>query len=1027
MAGSVEKVELRNFMSHRHLAVDFNPSVNFIVGQNGSGKSAILTALSVCLGCSAQSTQRAPSMKGLIREGESQATVTVVLRNSGAGAFHPEIYGERLTIERHFTDQPSASSYRIRDKDGRALKAKRSQVQQICAFFNHQIDNPLVNLSQETAKRFLACTSPAEMYGFFLRGTQLDQIAAAYEQVQERLNRMRATHKRCQTTLAALEQQNSQLERQVEFIERMQSLYELRDRLKHEMCWAQVQEHSSRLLTERSCLEQLQQSSVADLSTIAVFEHQIEEISNSVRSLNESNEQRTVAIAESDRQRDGLMFTINSAESRVNDAQFSMQSAERSCADYEQELLRFKQRIDAEREKQSNDNEAYVVPRMNSIRRLEGTLVDANQRIASSTGAVASISSRLSEVRSSLSSAQDLRTRCQHRIAELKRSISTLSSSKADASVLYGDRMPQLLQRIRPEKFSQPPIGPIGLQIGVKSARWIVAIEAVIGKVMDSFIVTTVADRQLLQHHLDALGLRNSIYTMSPKMMDRVDLPDPSITTIFSELEYNHELAKKLLVLICRINRVALVADLRSGHEVLRSPSLDYAFTAEGQRISVSSGSKSTFSFGSRGPQRLGVNPEDQLRQVRNQLHAKECEEREISETVARVEAEIRHLASDYTEQKRVVQVNEEAVTSATAELRRLKGELEIHEPISISELQKEQRVVEEQFSLMQKQVECARTAVQEFVDARDRAAQQLQQFSGSFEEQKQLLSDARKLLLRYIEEKNAITRQKQTLLSAHEGRQEGVAAQRVRCDELQKENDHKRGLALSVTESPIETKRPPAVIEKELVELQIQIETRERNNGDPEVILASYRDVSTRLRRIRSDLSSSTILSECLEKALRYRKKRWIEFRDAISIRSHHHFVWNLMHRNYTGRLEFDHENQTLDLRVLPNAPPVQGRTATPSDLRGLSGGEKSFSTVSFLLALWENVCTPIRCLDEFDVYMDSVNRAQIIQMIVEFARRNSRCQHIFVSPLGFDKVQGPDISVLRLRSVDPSQQAIF
>lgn len=53
----------------------------------------------------------------------------------------------------------------------------------------------------------------------------------------------------------------------------------------------------------------------------------------------------------------------------------------------------------------------------------------------------------------------------------------------------------------------------------------------------------------------------------------------------------------------------------------------------------------------------------------------------------------------------------------------------------------------------------------------------------------------------------------------------------------------------------------------------------------------------------------------------------------------------------------------------------PGEGNKAAFNDMRALSGGERSFSTVCFILSLWSIAESPFRCLDEFDVYMVVLN----------------------------------------------------
>lgn len=75
----------------------------------------------------------------------------------------------------------------------------------------------------------------------------------------------------------------------------------------------------------------------------------------------------------------------------------------------------------------------------------------------------------------------------------------------------------------------------------------------------------------------------------------------------------------------------------------------------------------------------------------------------------------------------------------------------------------------------------------------------------------------------------------------------------------------------------------------------------------------------------------------------------------------------------------------------------PGQGSKADLSDMRSLSGGERSFSTVCFVLSLWAITEAPFRCLDEFDVYM--VMRSSFLLMLQVCLDVSVRCFNLIQS----------------------------
>jgi len=66
----------------------------------------------------------------------------------------------------------------------------------------------------------------------------------------------------------------------------------------------------------------------------------------------------------------------------------------------------------------------------------------------------------------------------------------------------------------------------------------------------------------------------------------------------------------------------------------------------------------------------------------------------------------------------------------------------------------------------------------------------------------------------------------------------------------------------------------------------------------------------------------------------------------------------------------------------------------------------------VCLLLALWRSFLCPVKVLDEFDVFMDDLNRRTALGVLFDFFRENSM-QVILITPLSTDDLVGDDCDV--------------
>lgn len=256
-AGILETVTCTNFMCHPRLTIPFGPNINFIIGHNGSGKSAVLTAITLCLGGKATSTNRGQSLKSFIREGQEyvkkpckcsaitynhrSAVLAVQIKNEGETAYKTDLYGPSITVERHFNVH-GVSGFRIKSADGRVVSTKRAELDEITDYYALQLDNPVNVLTQDMARQFLNNSSGSDKYKFLVKGVLLEQLDRDYCLVADSLNGTDVQLESVQEDCRVLQEKHEVAQKKLERSKKQDSL---RDRIRmyaRQSAWAQVQE-----------------------------------------------------------------------------------------------------------------------------------------------------------------------------------------------------------------------------------------------------------------------------------------------------------------------------------------------------------------------------------------------------------------------------------------------------------------------------------------------------------------------------------------------------------------------------------------------------------------------------------------------------------------------------------------------------------------------------------------------------------------------------------------------------------------
>lgn len=89
-------------------------------------------------------------------------------------------------------------------------------------------------------------------------------------------------------------------------------------------------------------------------------------------------------------------------------------------------------------------------------------------------------------------------------------------------------------------------------------------------------------------------------------------------------------------------------------------------------------------------------------------------------------------------------------------------------------------------------------------------------------------------------------------------------------------------------------------------------------------------------------------------------------------------------------------------------------------------SGGERSFPTLSLLLALGESLETPFRVMDEFNFFLDPVSRKIALDTMISVGKAMEHRQFIFITPQDLSGLTtDPKLKIILMKPPERSQVA--
>ncbi|XP_060857948.1 structural maintenance of chromosomes protein 6-like [Metopolophium dirhodum] len=1019
--GSIKSITLENFMCHANFHLTLNPRINFISGLNGSGKSAIQTALVVGFGSRASTTNRASSLKSLIKYGQPSATISITIANSGkgnsdCGPYKPEVYGKQITIVRQITK--SSTTYKFLNENNKVVKGFKNELKNLTLHFNILVDNPICIMNQAMVKTFHKSATPNEKYDLFFKAISADIFTEKIEETKsvateysEKLENVKSVLLQCFKEISEYET-NEKKSKQLETLKNSKIQYE------NEYAWYTVYQLET---TYKECFNQIE-SLKGNLSEntdkINILEQNIK--ANSETLMVKKNELTNI---ENSRSRNHIVFmqTKKELQNKINE----FDSVKQSVRKYDSALkLLISDRKDLEKHmevERQKGNTNTLAQYKEILARYEQNCSEVEAAWKTNMEHEQTLRNTVEELKQKVGNLKNNElTPLQRKIGELNKNINSMSQQE-DRINLYGNWMPQLVKTIETafsqNKFIKKPIGPIGEYIKVNNDKWIFSVENFLGRgTLRTFLVDNFTDNKVLQSIMDSLitGNGRKPTVITSKFFDKVHNITAKETqnNLFRMLNFTSPVVANCLIDNNRIETIMLVDDTAEAMPMMENVSMvpkncNFSLTLDGTQVYPSPSYRvyslqiasepillqSNVSIAINNLKREKKNLEVKINRLNREFENFEQSKVEKQQHFNKAQSETKLLKANYDEYSKKInelkakceEEQDDRIATLTEAINDVDLKIAKAKEIKDNSMKPIPKFQEE-ISLINEKLQKAK----DFIENTDRSA--------FLEEIEILQTQINKHKTEMLQINNNSTKQKQLFSNLHE---------KVENEKKKLETEIKQaeqlGTKIQVTRNEEDIRRDIEETNRKYDLLKMELSKAGENHlvlrdeykkKKEEYILHSalHKQIEDIYESNKKAIDLSTIALKCY---IEYLRLKVIEAFDLA-----------LMLRKIKGKLEIDNHEQTMVISMFDN---ISTSCA--------SGGERTMATVALILALWSNIQLPFYSIDEYDVYMDNVNRIATTKLLMN-AIENRKNQFIILTPQDISHIKSADnIKIVKLK----------